>query len=147
MHLCTAIFPSSVLCTPILIHLSTFTQELCSILHLCTGSALTPSSVLCTLYSILPLPYLSTFAQELRSDLHLCTAPFTAPSSFAVRLLLLPGVAVATAVLADAERGHFPLLDFLEEVVRIRHAQAVESRSHVLLATLLDHASIAQPLG
>ena len=46
--------PSSVLCTPILIHLSTFTQELCSILHLCTGSARTPSSVLWS--------HLSTFA-------------------------------------------------------------------------------------
>ena len=86
-----------------------------------------PYSVLCTPYSdftFQPTP------RELRS-----------------RLLLLPGVAVATSVLADAVRGHFPLLDFLEEVVRIRHAQAIKGRGHVLLAPLLDHASIGQPLG
>ena len=91
--------------------------------------------LLCNPYSVLC---------PLVPPLHLSAAP---SHGFAVRLLLLSGVAVAAAVLADAVRGHFPLLDFLEEVVRIRHAQAIKGRGHILLAPLLDHASIRQPLG
>ena len=105
----------------------------------------------CTVFPPLRNPYSVLWSHLCIVSLHRPLANHTpanhSPRELRSRLLLLSGVAVATSVLADAVRGHFPLLDFLEEVVRIRHAQAIKGRGHILLAPLLDHASIRQPLG
>jgi hypothetical protein len=71
----------------------------------------------------------------------------THPLAASLRLLLLPGVPVAAAVLANTVRAHLALLDLLEEVVGIRHAQAIQGGGDVLLAAFLDHAGIRQPFG